>query len=223
MLADYRLFWSEWRRRFVETGAIMPSSRVLARTIIGPLNERRPGAIRVLEVGAGTGVFTREILGRLRGGDALDVFEINPHFCAHLERSLETSDWRQRGVSVQLHPADIRTVSPDQAYDFIVCGLPLNNFRPADVAEILHLLLDRLTDDGVFSYFEYIGLRDVRQWLIRSGPEHERLRAIGQITREVLQRHQFRSDGVWLNVPPATTHHLARSPRARRDLSLGPA
>lgn len=241
MLNEYRLFWSQWRRRFVETGAMAPSSRLLARTIARPLARRRPARpIRVLEVGAGTGAFTRLILRLLTAGDTLEIYEINPEFCAVLRRLLEGEDWRARGVSVALRAKDIRLLDEageqggDRAgehagevagerggvdgggvrYDFIVCGLPLNNFAPADVDTILRLLLDHLTPEGVFSYFEYLWLRDARAWLVRPGPEKERLLAIGAIMRAVLRRHQFRADGCYLNFPPATTHHLQRAPVA---------
>ncbi|MGH9543020.1 MAG: class I SAM-dependent methyltransferase [Terriglobales bacterium] len=219
MWADYRLFWSQWRRRFVQTGAVAPSSRTLARSMAGPMARRPAARIRVLEVGAGTGVFTREILRQMRGGDSLRIYEINPEFCDYLERVLRASNWPQRDLDVELRRADIHALAAGENFDFVICGLPFNNFEPATVAEIMQLLLGHLTENGVFSYFEYLGLRGLRQWLLRSGPEHERVRTIGEIMGELLRRHQFRSEEVWLNLPPAATHHLALEPARRPSLS----
>ena len=214
MWAGYGLFWSQWRERFVETGALAPSSHHLARSMAAPLKRRPAAPIRVLEAGAGTGVFTEELLRQMHAGDRLDLYEINPRFCEYLEARLNRLRWRERGLEVCLHRDDIRRANLGQGFDFIVCGLPFNNFAPPLVAEILHLLLDSLKEGGVFSYFEYLALRDLRQWFLRSGPEHERLRAIGEIMRGVLSRHEIRRDEVWLNFPPAAAHHLMRRPSA---------
>src|SRR5581483_5471549 len=72
-------FFREFRRHFPATGAILPSSRFLARALVRPLRSPRP-ACRILEVGPGTGSVTREIVWRMQSGDRLDAVEINGRF-----------------------------------------------------------------------------------------------------------------------------------------------
>src|SRR5215472_6456774 len=80
-------FFRECRRHFHTTGAILPSSRFLARALVRPLRSPR-SACRILEVGPGTGSVTCEIARRLLAGDRLDAVEINAHFVDLLERRL---------------------------------------------------------------------------------------------------------------------------------------
>ncbi len=166
--------------------------------------------MRVLEVGAGTGAVTRQALARLQRGDAFDVCEINPEFCAYLSSALPQWQEPAAGVQVQLLPVDVRTIQPSDngAYDRIICGLPFNNFAPAQVSELFNHLLSLLAPGGVLSYFEYTWLRQLRIHLMGPGPERERLRAITEISRRLWARHEFDSTAVWWNLPPATAHHL---------------
>src|SRR6185312_11129733 len=68
-------FFRECRRHFHTTGAILPSSRFLARALVRPMRGPRP-PWRILEVGPGTGSVTREIARRMLPGDRLDAVEI---------------------------------------------------------------------------------------------------------------------------------------------------
>lgn len=207
MQHGYRLFFSQWRRRFRDTGAIAPSSPQLGRALTAPLAHARRGPMRVLEAGAGTGAVTRQVLARLRPGDTFDVCEFNPEFCAFLSAALPQWTAQAPGAAVQLLPVDVRTLR-DGGYDRIVCGLPFNNFAPALVSELFAHLLGLLAPDGVLSYFEYTWLRQIRIRLLGPGPERERLAAITDISRRLWARHEIQSTAVWWNFPPATAHHL---------------
>src|SRR5438105_14388325 len=77
-------FLRESRRHFRDTGALLPSSRFLARALAAPLAGQRPPC-RILQVGPGTGSVTRAILRRLQPGDQLDCVELNDHFVERLE------------------------------------------------------------------------------------------------------------------------------------------
>src|SRR5215471_18367200 len=65
-------FFRECRQHFHTTGAILPSSRFLARALVRPLFGPRP-TWRILEVGPGTGSVTREIAKRMTMADRLDA------------------------------------------------------------------------------------------------------------------------------------------------------
>ncbi|HET9784113.1 MAG TPA: hypothetical protein VFP94_04030, partial [Terriglobales bacterium] len=71
--ASYRLFYEQFRHHFQATGAIAPSGAFLARAMTAPIARACHSVrsrLRVLEVGPGTGVFTRAILQQLRPGDS---------------------------------------------------------------------------------------------------------------------------------------------------------
>src|ERR1700677_5031446 len=82
-------FFREFRRHFRTTGAVLPSSRFLARALTHPLRQPRSPA-RILEVGPGTGSVTRAIARRMGRGDRLDAVEINDHFVALLRERLQS-------------------------------------------------------------------------------------------------------------------------------------
>src|SRR5438270_2901754 len=83
--ADCGRFLRESRRHFRNTGALLPSSRFLARALVTELRKPRDPS-RILEVGPGTGSVTREILRHLRPDDRLDAVEVNGRFLSLLER-----------------------------------------------------------------------------------------------------------------------------------------
>src|SRR5437867_376547 len=156
MFEDFRLFYSEFRNNFTTTGAIAPSSPLLAKAIVVPLLQRPGRPISVLEVGAGTGSFTHRILKHLRPGDILDVYEINPKFYNFLINSFNKEKLSEKGISCQFHNADIRSLRKHIQYDFIISGLPFYAFEPHAVSEILEIYMEHLSPVGVLSYFEYV-------------------------------------------------------------------
>lgn len=208
----YRVFFSQFRENFLLTGALAPSGASLARAITAPLAASGPGPRVVLEVGAGTGVFTSAILDRLRSGDRLDIYEINPVFQPWLEARTSHAGVADRGIVCHLHLAAIETLPPEPAYDYIVSGLPLNNFPPGQVQAILDLLIARLRPGGALSYFEYVGLRRLKQQLVADAAERARLRAVGAVVERFLATHASRQVAVWWNLPPAWARYVSRAP-----------
>jgi phosphatidylethanolamine/phosphatidyl-N-methylethanolamine N-methyltransferase len=205
---EYRLFYSQFRQHFHTTGAIAPSSLALARAITAPLAVAHTGTLRVLEVGAGTGAFTRAILRHLGCGDHLDLFELNPAFKSCLERRPAEARAPERGISVCVHVSDVRALPPADRYDFIVSGLPLNNFAPADVEGFLHLFMSHLRPGGTLSYFEYLYLRDLKRHLVQDAGERRRLDEVKSVVDRFLSRHHAIATPVPLNLPPAVVRHI---------------
>src|SRR5262249_46450273 len=121
-------FIRESRRHFRDTGAVLPSSRFLAGALVSELRKRR-GPSRILEVAPGTGSVTVRILRHLVHGDQLDIVELNKHFIDLLSRRFETewSFWRHRDHVRLIHSA-IERLGGENIYDYIISGLPLNNF-----------------------------------------------------------------------------------------------
>jgi phospholipid N-methyltransferase len=209
-----RLFLKGARRDFRHTGAIAPSSRFLARAITSAIDPAgRP--LRVLEAGAGTGALTAGILKRLPAGSRLDIYEINPTFAEHLARKFcedgngAARAARAAGVEVLVHNRRVQEIRPEASYDVIVSGLPLNNFKPSQVREILETLMASLKPGGVMSWFEYLLIRELKSFTT-GRKERRRLRRIGRLTAGYLDRFEFRRESVFLNIPPAVVHHLKK-------------
>lgn len=202
-------FFRQFRERFETTGAIAPSSRFLARSMTRYLAARDDRPIRVLEIGPGTGPVTQEIVTHLRTGDHFDLVELNEQFVGILnQRFRDDPDWRQAAPFSQIHQVPVQEFRPDERYDFVISGLPLNNF-PADLVQtISNYYFELLQPTGVLSYFEYMYVRPVRRKITR-GPECERITAIDDIMNDHCRRRRVRRDSIWVNVPPAWVQHLS--------------
>jgi len=205
--SECREFYQEFRQAYTTTGSILPSSRGLARALVGPFR-RRPAPARVLEVGPGTGAVTGEILRRMRPGDQLDIVEINAHFVDLLRRRFaEEPLWRARQGQTTLIHAPLQELPGAGVYDYMISGLPLNNFPLSLVRDIFHAYQRLLKPGGTLSYFEYLAIRDLKR-LLASRPERRRLRVLGKFLQRRIRAFQIGEDRVFLNVPPAVARHF---------------
>ena len=88
-ISEYSTFVREFRRTFETTGALLPSGRLLGRALVRPISAHE-APVRVLEVGAGTGAVTKEILRHVRPDDHFDVVELNDRFVHVLQNRFAT-------------------------------------------------------------------------------------------------------------------------------------
>ena len=199
------------RRHFHDVGAVLPSSRFLGRALAGNLG-RRTKPCHILEAGPGTGPVTKQILPCLIPGDRLDLVELNSQFVAHLNKRL-TNDaaFVPYANQVRVMCMPIERVEGVGAYDFIVSGLPLNNFPPQLVREILRAFKRLLKPGGILSYFEYAYIRQMKTPFCKRS-ERRRLSQVGRIVGAQIEKFQIRQQLVPLNVPPAMVHHLQFRP-----------
>lgn len=210
-------------RRYISqpdvVGAVAPSSKALARCICEPLQHRN-GPVTVLEIGAGTGPFTRYLGSILDEDDGLDIYEIHADFARILERDVLSNDSFAPRVArgrVRLFKAPIQELSAERHYDFVICGLPLNSFELSTVQEVVSVIRRALKPGGVFSYFEYIGLRTVLR-TCSYGETRERVHAVSAFLTDMIGSHQFARRTVVRNFPPAHARHLrfdAEAPTSR--------
>jgi phospholipid N-methyltransferase len=194
------LFLRQFLKQFPHTGAITASSRFLAKAITDHV---RPGhgPVSILEVGAGTGAFTRELVKLLRPGDRLVVYEINEHFCDVLRKRFG------RNPQVEIVNAPIQAIEKRPAFDYIVAGLPLNNFPPELAREILEALRGVAKPGATASFFEYAAIRRIKAPFANKA-ERERLRGVAAVVKEFLRQHHIRSRFVLFNIPPAFARQL---------------
>lgn len=213
-LREHATFYREFRDRFETTGSVMPSGRLLAAAMVRPLAARPAGgkAVRVLEIGPGTGAVTRAIVPLLRADDRFDLVELNPVFADHLRSALSSSaDAGRLARPPIVHTIALQDFTAAQPYDFVISSLPLNNFPVDTVDELVAAYVRLLAPGGVLTYFEYMFVRTVRMRLARTA-ERERLRRVDRTMADLVARFGFERDRVLVNVPPAVVQHLRRPP-----------
>lgn len=190
----WRDLWSflrTWRRSPGRVGAIAPSSAALARLITSEV-AAAPG--RVLELGPGTGVFTRALLERGVREEDLVLVEAAPEFAALLERRFPAAQVLRADARYLPHPLS-RVGSPVSA---VVSGLPLRNLSRRHRLAVLLGAFGHLAVDGAFYQFTY-GARFPlpRSWTDRHGFKVQRL------------------GRVYGNLPPATVYRVTRRAASR--------
>jgi phospholipid N-methyltransferase len=204
---ECREFFRQFREQYTTTGSVLPSSRSLARALTRPMRQAKTPR-RILEVGPGTGAVTAEIVRQLRPGDRLDIVEINARFVAVIERRFaEQPEFRRRREQCRVIHAPLQEVAGHGEYDYMISGLPLNNFPPALVEEIFASYGRLLRPGGTLSYFEYLAIRELKTPFV-PGPERQRLRTLTTFLRERIRRYQVGEEAVYLNMPPAVARHL---------------
>lgn len=215
-LADYRVFWRQFRAAYHTTGAVLPSGRGLCVALARFVREGDAAGTqandaagrRILEVGPGTGAVTVQIARDMRAGDRLTLVERNEEFVGHLRGQLDSmtafSSVRER---INLVHGSVEDLSESEPYDLVVSGLPLNNFSVELVESLLAKMQKLLAPGGVLSFFEYVAIRRAKA-MVCSRADRERLRGIERILHDVLGQHEIRRDLVMANVPPAWVHHI---------------
>ncbi len=210
--AGYRTFFRQFREQFETTGAIAPSSRFLAKSMTRFVAARdsASGPVRILEIGPGTGPVTDSIVRLLRPGDVFDLVELNGEFVRILQQRFQTeSAWATVAVQSRIVQMPVQQFVADAPYDFVISGLPLNNFPAALVREITEAYFRLLTPGGVLSYFEYMYVRPLRR-LLTFGAERRRIVEIDEILAGHCRRCRIGRDSILLNLPPAWVQHLRR-------------
>ena len=200
-------FLGEAIRNYRQTGAVAPSSRALACSMVSKLSQFK-GPRRILEVGSGTGAFTRHILEQMTPGDRLDAVEINAPFADTLDSTiLEPHRAANPEHVVRVHACAIEDAALEGPYHVVVCGLPFNNFPLEMTRRIFSIMLGSMEPGGWLSYFEYLAMRPLKAPFV------------GRIGRTVLQAHgsylgelEGQLNGqrrlIIGNIPPAWSVHL---------------
>ena len=138
--------------------------------------------------------------------------EINDHFVAVLKERFDQEPlFRRCRDQVKLIEADVRDLEGEGQYDFIVSGLPLNNF-PVDLVRDIFRAYDRLLKPGgMLTYYEYVFIRQLKAPFVNRR-ERRRLFRVGRVVGGYISHCQIRRERIFINMPPATVRHLRLKP-----------
>ena len=175
---DEARFLRSWLERPLVTGAVTPSSKMLARTMASYVDPRVPGP--VVELGPGTGPVTDALVRRGIAQDRLVLVEYNPEFCRLLARRFP------KATIVQGDAYDIRETLDGALTDPVAAmlsSLPLFTKPLAQRIELLREAQQLMGANAPFVQFTYAVTPPIP-------PRSREYTATG-------------SNRVWLNLPPA--------------------
>jgi phosphatidylethanolamine/phosphatidyl-N-methylethanolamine N-methyltransferase len=184
--SDTARFVLEWLRHPHDTAAIAPSGRALAALMTGEIdNASGP----VLELGPGTGVFTRALTRRGVAERDLTLVEQSPSFAKLLKGRFPES------TVLNIDAGELRQNGQQASRQFgaAVCGLGLRNMTPLQVEDIIRVSFAVLQPTGSFYLFTYGSRCSVPNDVLK------RLNLIAEKVGSTLR-----------NLPPASVYRLRR-------------
>lgn len=184
--SDQRRFFRSWLADPLRVASVAPSSRSLAQLITSEIDGSHG---QVLELGPGTGVFTRALLKRGVPEADLILVEYGGDFAEPL-RALFPMARVVQADAARLSALDL---FPEQRAGAAISGLPLLSMPPRKVMAILKGVFFCLRSGGAFYQFTY-------------GPRCP-------VSRPMLERLGLKArriGGTMLNLPPAAVYRISR-------------
>ena len=136
-------------------GSVAPSSKFLTRAMLDRVDWGN--AKYIAELGAGTGVFTREIVRRARPDAKILVFEIDPD----LQQMIRDEHPEHKGLSLHSDAQELYRYMQDNeihALDFVISSLPFTVLPPKMTVRILNAVVKGLKPEGHFVAYQYSSL-----------------------------------------------------------------
>jgi phosphatidylethanolamine/phosphatidyl-N-methylethanolamine N-methyltransferase len=183
--SERQQFLGSFLRSPLRMGALAPSSPMLAKAMLADCDLRN--AQVVVELGPGTGSFTRLILERIGQGAVFFAMELDESSVRRLRVAFPDIEVHHRSAEHLPNLMETR----GRRVDCVVSGLPWANMGAEVQDRILDGVVRSLSPHGVFTTFAYLHAR----WL----PGAVRFR------RRLDQRFTSvrTSPVVWRNLPPA--------------------
>jgi phospholipid N-methyltransferase len=184
-------FFRQWLKNPVAMSAISPSSPQLARQMVAELPA---DARRVVELGAGTGVFTRALVAHGIAPRDLMVLELNAELHAHLQAMFPAVHVQHGDARALVRLATDCGYAEDGPADAVISGLGMLSMPRQVQHDILAAAFDCLQPQGRFIQFTY-------------GPSAP----VAHEVLDALDIHARRGAFVWRNLPPATVFVFTRN------------
>jgi phosphatidylethanolamine/phosphatidyl-N-methylethanolamine N-methyltransferase len=190
---EYAKFFKVFLRAPALTSAIVPSSPWLAERMIE--NVGLDQARVVVEIGPGTGAFTRAIQKELLPSAFFLAVEIDPQFATHLKRRFP----RAHVVNDSAERLDqhLRNLGHASA-DCVLSGLPWAGFSGADQRRVLSAVFRALRPGGLMTTYAY----NHTAWL----PGGRRFRSLLESTFSDVTTTRTE----WRNLPPAFVYRCRK-------------
>jgi len=133
-------------------GSFFPSTPILASKIVKHIDFS--SAKLIVEVGPGTGVFTRKILKKLSDDAIFIAFELNEKFYQKLKNEINDPRFVLINGSAEELKAYLIQNSCSKV-DYLISSIPLSNFKGKKIVTLLHSFRDLIGENGTFIQFQY--------------------------------------------------------------------
>ncbi|HKQ50681.1 MAG TPA: rRNA adenine N-6-methyltransferase family protein [Phycisphaerae bacterium] len=183
-LSDVGLFFSKFVAKGRTISSAVPSSRAMVNGVLDHVDFSRPGTI--VELGAGTGPVTEQIVEQLRPHHRFVAVENDADFCEVLRRRFPETTLLQTDATRIAEPLSKLGV---HKVDYVLSGLPTPNLPAQAQVRLWRWLKESLAPGGLFIQIT------VAPILYRGFYE--------RFFRDVSYRM------VWLNVPPGGVYRCA--------------
>lgn len=183
---DFVQFFRSWVSDPLRVAAVAPSGERLARLMT---QEIEPLDGPILELGPGTGVFTRALLTRGIPESALTLVEFGEEFAVRLRGRFPEA----RVVQMDAAQLGQCGLFEDAPFGAVISGLPLLSMPPAKIEAIVGGAFETMKPGGAFYQFTY-------------GPRCPISRSI----LESLGLKGTRIGGTVRNIPPAGVYRISR-------------
>ncbi len=141
-------FIVQFIKKWKQVGAISPSSIFLVEDMLDEVDFQT--AKIIVELGAGSGSFTKEILKKMRKDAVLYVFEIDEVFYRRLSKIRD-----ERMILIK-DSAENVSKYVNRNSDYIISGIPLSNLNDRVKEGIISGAVENLRFGGIFLQFQYL-------------------------------------------------------------------
>jgi phosphatidylethanolamine/phosphatidyl-N-methylethanolamine N-methyltransferase len=190
---DHVRLLTEFIRQPIYTGAVAPSSRWLARCVVAEMGLEE--AQTVVELGPGTGSFTRLIAERARPEALVLALELNPRLAADLAPRFPRVEIVNDSAERLLD--HLRSRGREHA-DCVLSGIPFAAFGPELQCRVVDAVVASLRPGGRFATFAYVNAA----WL----PPGRRFRRLLESRFPIVRT----TSTVWRNLPPAFVYRCEK-------------
>lgn len=147
VIAEHFVFLNKFIRFPQQVGSIAPSSSFLARKMFHP--ESGGPALKIAELGAGTGAITKYIINKMPERSELFVFEKDDSLREALEQKYTQAQYYAEARNM------IDAVQDGKKFDYVLSGLPFANFPQELRNAIIDQAYETLKPGGLFIAFQY--------------------------------------------------------------------
>lgn len=152
-MSKKRYFLKEFFKEKKTVGAVSPSSKHLGKKMLENIDFNKCKVI--VELGPGTGVFTRMMISKLPKDAVLFVFELHDAFYNNLKKEFANDE---RVIIINDSAENIGKYLQENKLsevDVVLSSLPLTNFNKKLVMEILRQSHQYLKQSGLYIQFQY--------------------------------------------------------------------